>query len=70
MKKAKRPPSTAFKGTSWGTFSSCQGDDYNDEVCVFEGSKEPKAFLSKVLIAVKKLFEGAKKEMTISLLKN
>jgi hypothetical protein len=37
MKRAKRPPSATSKGTSWGTFSSCQGDDCNDEVCVFEG---------------------------------
>jgi len=51
MKSAKRPPSATSKGISWGTFSSCQGDDCNDEVCVFEGSKETKVFLLEVLIA-------------------
>jgi hypothetical protein len=35
MKRVKRPPFATFKGKNWGTLSSCQGDDCNDEVYVF-----------------------------------
>ncbi len=60
--RAKRPLSTNFKGTSCGTFFSCQGDDCNDEVCVFEGFKETKVLLPEVLVVINKLLEGANKE--------
>jgi len=62
MKMAKKPPSTSSKGANWGTFSSCQGDDSKDEVCVFESSKNVKVFLLGVLALNKKLLDGAKKE--------
>jgi len=62
MKRAKKPPSISSKGTNWGTFSSCQGDDNKDKVCVFESSKNVKVFLLGVLALVNKLFDGAKKE--------
>lgn len=69
MKRVRRPPSTTSKGTSRRTFSSCQGDDYNDEVCVFEGSKETKSFLPKVVAIIKSFLRVLKRKMRISLLK-
>jgi hypothetical protein len=69
MKRAKKPPSTTSKGTSQGTFSSCQGDDYYDEVCVFEGFKETKAFLPKVVATINSFLRVLKRKMKISLFK-
>jgi hypothetical protein len=69
MKRAKRPPSTTSKGTSRGTFSSCQGDDCNDEVCVFEGSRKTKTFLPKVVATIKSFLRVLKRRMRISLFK-
>ncbi len=47
------------KGTSWGTFFSCQGDE---DCVILEGSLKGKVFQPEVLASVRKLFEGAKKE--------
>jgi hypothetical protein len=60
--RAKRPPSITFKGTNCKTFFLCQGDDCNDEVCEFQGFKETKVLLPKLLAIINKLLEGVDKE--------
>jgi hypothetical protein len=59
VKKVKKPPFVSSKGTSWGPFSSCQGDE---DCVILEGSLEGKAFQTKVLTSVRKFLKGVEKE--------